>query len=310
MKASASCVVGFSRRALMVEIALAHTARAPRRDTATQLNRQLRRRSLLAVIIGIGALLAGAMACGRSAARSAAPEKLAIFAAASLRDVFSVMARDFERSHPDVEITFNFAGSQELRSQLEHGAPADVFASADQRHMSDLVRAGRAADPVLFARNEPVLVVARESAGAVRSLGDLPRVERIVIGAPEVPIGKYTLEILERARATLGADFRARVEARIVSRELNVRQVLTKVALGEAQAALVYRTDARAAGDRVGVVSIPSDINVVAEYPIAILTDAAHPRVARAWVDFVLSPAGQRALSSAGFGAAGMDPAP
>lgn len=257
-------------------------------------------------------LLASLTGCKRPEPSPAAREdKLVVFAAASLREVFTAMGDDFKRAHPGVEVTFNFAGTQELRTQLEHGAAADVFASADQRHMDELARASRVSGPVVFARNEPVIVVAKESAASLRGLADLPSANRIVIGAPEVPIGRYTLQILDRASTTLGADFRSRVEARIVSRELNVRQVLTKVSLGEAQAGFVYRTDARAAQDQVSVVAIPPELNVIAEYPIAVVSGAAHPGLARAWVDFVLSADGQRALRNAGFLApSGSNPPP
>jgi len=215
---------------------------------------------------------------------------LTIFAAASLRDVFTTLGVTFEREHPGVTVRFNFAGSQELRTQLEHGAPADVFASADTRHMD--------------ATNAPVIAVPADNPGKVRSLADLATVKRLVIGTPEVPIGAYTLLILDRARATLGADFPARVQDRVVSRELNVRQVLTKVTLGEADAGVVYRTDARSAAERVRVVEIPPEVNVVAEYPIAVVTRAPQPALARAWMALVTGPVGQAALKDAGFGPA------
>jgi molybdate transport system substrate-binding protein len=235
---------------------------------------------------------------------AAGDDELVVFAAASLREVFTAMAEDFERSHPGVEVAFNFAGTQELRTQLEHGAAVDVFASADRAHMEALSVAHRVTTPRVFARNELVIVVAREAAPSIRSLGDLPSASRIVVGAPEVPIGRYTLQILDRASDTLGPEFRARVEANVVSRELNVRQVLTKVSLGEAQAGLVYRTDARTTAN-VGVVDIPAEMNVIAEYPIAVVTDAPHATLAREWVELVLSREGQRALESEGFLAAG-----
>ncbi|WP_437591379.1 molybdate ABC transporter substrate-binding protein [Sorangium sp. So ce1000] len=262
-----------------------------------------RRRLLRALpLLILAACLAVLGGCDRSEPASAQREdKLVVFAAASLRDVFTALGEDFKRSHAGVEVTFNFAGTQELRTQLEHGAAVDVFASADQRHMDELVKAGRAAGPVVFARNEPVLVVASESAAAIRGLADLPAATRIVIGTPEVPIGRYTLQILDRASASLGADFRARVESKVVSREPNVRQVLAKVRLGEAQAGVVYRADAQAAQDGVVVVAIPPEVNVIAEYPIAVVSAAAHPGLARAWVDLVLSEAGQGALRRAGF---------
>jgi len=227
---------------------------------------------------------------------------LTVFAAASLRETFIGLGTTFERDHPGVTVRFNFAGSQELRTQIEHGAPADVFASADLRQM-DLARSAALVEPpVPFATNAPVIVVPADNPGKVRSLADLASVKRLVIGTPEVPIGAYTLQILERARAQLGADFPARVQARVVSRELNVRQVLTKVSLGEADAGIVYRTDARSAGDRVRVVEIPPDINVVAEYPIATVIRAPRPELARQWVALVTGPAGQAALAEAGFG--------
>lgn len=273
---------------------------------ATTVDRRALLRSLAALALCVTTTVALAVGCKRSESTAAEREdKLVIFAAASLRDTFTAMGNDFKADHPGVELTFNFAGTQELRTQLEHGAAVDVFASADQRHMDELVRASRVTGPVVFARNEPVIVVSSEASSSVRSLAELPSATRIVIGTPEVPIGRYTLQIFDRAQPTLGADFRARVEAKVASRELNVRQVLTKVSLGEAQAGIVYRTDALSAQGRVTVVPIPPEINVIAEYPIAIVNGAAHPQLARAWMDFVLSPEGQRTLASAGFAAPG-----
>jgi molybdate transport system substrate-binding protein len=232
-----------------------------------------------------------------------AETQLTVFAASSLRDAFTALSSTFKAAHPRAEVTFNFAGSQELRAQLEQGAAADVFASADTRHMEALVKASRVLAPVLFAHNEPVVIVARESASTVHALADLPGLERIVLGSPEVPIGRYAQQILDRAStsAALGADFRARVEAKVVSRELNVRQVLAKVSLGEAQAGIVYRSDAQSAKDAVATLTIPPELNVIADYPIAVVADAGHPALARAWLALVTSTDGQRALTEAGF---------
>ncbi|UJR85748.1 molybdate ABC transporter substrate-binding protein [Sandaracinus amylolyticus] len=231
------------------------------------------------------------------AACSAPPreERLVVFAASSLRDAFTEIGDDFERAHPDVELTFQFAGTQQLRAQIEQGAPADVLASADVQHVDELVRAGHVAAPIVFARNEPVIVVGRDV--PVRSFDDLPGAGRIVIGAETVPIGRYTRRILERAPA----DFRAQVEAHVVSNELDVRAVLAKVRLGEADAGIVYRTDARIAGDDVRVVSIPPERNVIAEYPIAITSHPAHPTLAREFVELVRSERGQQVLAEHGF---------
>jgi molybdate transport system substrate-binding protein len=245
-------------------------------------------------------------ACKASEPQPSAPqpdareEQLVVFAAASLRDAFTAMSESFKPAHPGLELTFNFAGTQELRTQLEQGAAVDVFASADQRHMDELVKAGRAATSVPFARNEPVIVVAKEAAQAITGLKDLPAASRLVIGTPEVPIGRYTLQILDKAASSLGADFRGKVEAKVVSRELNARQVLNKVKLGEAEAGFVYRSDALAAPE-LSVVAIPAELNVIAAYPIAVVTGATHPELAEAWVEYVRSEAGQSALQRAGF---------
>ncbi|HET8934271.1 MAG TPA: molybdate ABC transporter substrate-binding protein [Polyangiales bacterium] len=228
-------------------------------------------------------------------------DKLVVFAATSLRDAFNNMGETFRASHPGVELTFNFAGTQELRTQLEQGAAVDVFASADQKHMGELVKAGRASAPQLFARNEPVIVVAQEATQSIHGLADLPAASRLVIGTAEVPIGRYTLQILDKAAAgPLGADFRSKVEAKVVSRELNVRQVLTKVKLGEAEAGFVYRTDAKSTPE-LTVLTIPAELNVIAEYPIAVVHGAQHPALAKAWVDFVRSEPGKNVLQTAGF---------
>lgn len=268
--------------------------------------RSARSARIEALVLAVLAVLLAASLTGCERTPAPGPvvseDRLVVFAAASLRDAFTALGADFERAHPGVDLTFNFAGTQELRTQLEHGAAVDVFASADQLHMDELVRSARATAPVVFARNEPVVVVSTEAAASLRSFAELPSATRIVIGTPEVPIGRYTLEVLDRASATtLGPDFRARVEARVVSRELNVRQVLAKVSLGEAQAGIVYRTDAQSARSQVSVVTIPSEINVTADYPIAVLSHAAHPALGRAFVAFVLSADGQRTLSRAGF---------
>jgi molybdate transport system substrate-binding protein len=231
-----------------------------------------------------------------------------VFAASSLENAFRRLEEDLGRQHPAVTVTFHFAGSQELRMQIQHGASADVFASADLRHMDELRRTGRVDAPHVFARNEPVLVVAKDAASRIHSLADLPRAQRLVLGAKETPIGDYTRKVLERARRTLGVDFPERVESRVVSRELNVRQVLAKVILGEADAGIVYRTDVHTATDTVVVVPLPKDDVVVAEYPIATVAGGAHAEAARAWLDLVLSPAGQDVLIRFGFLPATRDP--
>src|SRR5450432_3502483 len=136
--------------------------------------------------------------------------ELIVFEAASLKDVFARLARSFEEGHPGTVVVTNAAGSQELRAQIEHGATADVFASADRKHMDALSAAGLVASSVVFTCNEPVLVVRTGLAPPISAFAELPRTERIVLGVPEVPIGAYTLQILQKAAGKLGPDFPAR----------------------------------------------------------------------------------------------------
>jgi molybdenum ABC transporter molybdate-binding protein len=228
-----------------------------------------------------------------------AEREVIVFAATSLREPFGAIEAAFESTHPGVDVTLQLAGTQELRAQIEAGAPADVFASADLRSMEALRSSGVITRSDVFARNEPVLVVAAVASERIPSFEAFPLAERIVLGVPEVPIGRYSLEILDRA-STVTPDFRTNVEARVVSRELNVRQVLAKVAIGEADAGIVYRTDVRAT-EGVAVREIPSMLNVIAEYPIAVLHEARNPQLAAELVALVRSAQGQRALDEAGF---------
>ena len=237
-------------------------------------------------------------------------KELVVFAAASLREAFEALAPAFEQARPGVKVRLNLAGSQELRTQIEQGARPDVFASADHKHMATLEAQGLlAGPPAVFARNQPVIVLARGNPAGIRTLADLAGARRLVVGAPEVPIGGYTAKILEAAARKHGVAWRAKVEGAVVSRELNVRQVLAKVVLGEADAGIVYRTDAGAARDKVEVVAIPPELNVIAAYPIAVMKSSADPGLARAWVALVLSAEGQRRLAAAGFLPAAQGPA-
>jgi|SRR5437762_4801003 len=241
------------------------------------------------------------LAPGAACARPTGGRELILFEAASLKDAFAKLFPYFEKENGGAKVIPNAAGSQELRTQIEHGAVADVVASADRKQMDALVAQGLVVSPVVFTCNEPVLVVRTGLAATIETLADLPRAERIVIGAPEVPIGAYTLQILQNAAARLGPDFPGRVQAKVASRELNVRQVLAKVVLGEADAGFVYRSDANAAAGKVAVVAIPAETNVVAAYPIAAVKAAPHPDLARRWIELVTSPAGAAALREAGF---------
>lgn len=259
-------------------------------------------RAIGALVLLFGSILGCQCSKHHSAKKEA---RITIFAAASLRNAFTEIGRRFERDNPGVVLVFNFAGSQELRIQIEHGAKAEVFAAAERRHVDALVRQGIAEDLAVFARNELALVVAKEASDLVTSFAELPNADRIVVGAPETPIGAYTARALDRANGLFGPEFRSRVETRVCSREMNVRQVLAKVMLGEAQAGIVYRSDAmQAEAARAGVLAIPPGANVVAEYPIVRIVGADHPELARAWIRAVTSSLGQSELVRSGFSAA------
>jgi molybdate transport system substrate-binding protein len=232
-------------------------------------------------------------------ARAAEAQELIVFAAASLREVFQTIALTFEQRHQNLKVHFNFAGSQDLRVQIEQGATVDVFASADWKHMKTL--ASMVVEPAVFARNLPVVVVPKNNPAKVKTFADLAKVTHLVVGAPEVPIGAYTENIFTAAERTTGKAFAEKVRASVCSRELNVRQVLTKVAMGEGDAGIVYMSDALTMPDKVQVIEIPSAINVVAEYPIAALVAAPQAAPARDFVKLVLSKEGQKVLTAAGF---------
>ncbi|HEX2677897.1 MAG TPA: molybdate ABC transporter substrate-binding protein [Polyangiales bacterium] len=231
----------------------------------------------------------------------AAADKLVVFAASSLKEAFTKIGDALKQQHKGLELTFNFAGTQELRMQIEQGAPADVFAPADRAAMDALVKSGKVHPGLTFARNELVLALAKDQLGTVQQFSDLPKVKRIVLGAPEVPVGQYTEQLLDNASKQLGAKFRTDVEAHVVSREPNVKQVLAKLALGEADAAIVYRSDVTSLRDKVVAVPVPAAWSVIAEYPVCDVVGAANPQQAQAFIALLQSPVGRNALLEAGF---------
>jgi molybdate transport system substrate-binding protein len=243
----------------------------------------------------IAALVVAGFAATTATTR-ADDREITVFAAASLREVFEDLGKAFE-TKSGVKVHVNLAGSQELRTQIENGAKPDVFASADQKHMDALLKAKLVTAPKVFARNTPVIIVPKGNPAKVGSFDQLPNAKKIVIGVPEVPIGAYTVQLLDKA----GAELKQKILANVASRELNVRQVLAKVTLGEADAGIVYRTDAMAGKDKVEIIEIPAKVNVVAEYPVAVLTRAPQPAAAKAFVDLLLSGDGQKRLAAAGF---------
>lgn len=241
-------------------------------------------------------------------ARAEAPGSLTVFAAASLTDVFVAVGRSYERAHPGVRVRFDFAGSQQLAARLEQGASADVFASADTRWMAFAAAKGMlAGDALRFARNSLVVIVPRTNPARIDRLADLRRPGvKVVMCGDAVPAGHYARQVLRNLSGSdaggLPADYATRVLSNVVSEEDNVRGVVGKVSLGEADAGFAYRSDVTASAQRyVKVIEVPAAVNVIAEYPIAVLKHAQRPALAQDFVDFVLSEQGQTALRGAGF---------
>jgi molybdate transport system substrate-binding protein len=255
------------------------------------------------------ALLFAAGSPGMAAASDARTTTLHVFAAASLSDAFSEIARGLEKDRPELAVKLVFAGSQQLATQIEQGAAADVFASADERWMAYVLSRHLAAgEPTVFAKNALVAIVPRSNPARIERLQDLAKGGvKLVIGAESVPVGAYSRTMLRNLTRdpAYGSDFMARAMKNVVSEEENVKTVVGKVQLGEADAGIVYRSDVTKASARyVRSLEIPSSANVLATYPIAVVEGSKNAEVARAFVERVLSPAGQAILKKHGFIAA------
>ncbi len=226
-------------------------------------------------------------------------EQLTVFAASSLTDAFGALARAFAEEEPDAAVTPSFAGSQVLRIQIEEGAPADVFASADASHVRALEARGLIEDSRVFARSELVVIVPA-GASEIGAFEDLVRAERLVIGDAAVPAGRYTRTLLDRASARFGDDFVAQVWSRVASEESSVRLVRAKVELGEADAAIVYRSDAVSSG-RVRAIEIPDELGPTVEYHAGVVARSDAAPLAHRWLEHLQSERARRILSAHGF---------
>jgi molybdate transport system substrate-binding protein len=250
------------------------------------------RTRLAAALAGAALLLAACSRGGDAGGGSGAvsPAEIKVFAAASLTAAFTELGEQFTTANGGTEVTFNFAGSQALATQIQQAAPADVFASADTTNM-DRVK-DVTGTPRNFASNLLQIVVEQGNPKDIKGLDDLADPDlKVVLAAPDVPAGRYAAEALAKAEVTV----------KPVSQEDNVKSVVTKVSLGEADAGIVYVTDVTAGGDRVEGVDIPEELNVTATYPIATVKASKAQRAAQAFVDLVLSAEGRQVLSRYGF---------
>ncbi len=250
---------------------------------------------LALVLAGCGGGTTGSAEGSAAAGADPLSGTLTVFAAASLTDVFTELGTEFERAHPGVTVVdaLNFAGSSTLAEQIVQGAPADVFAAASPTTMQTAVKADRtAADPVVFAQNTLQIAVPAGNAAGVTGLADFTDPDlTIALCAEQVPCGVAATAVFQAAGLTPRPD----------TLESDVRAALTKVELGEVDAALVYRTDVLAAGDRVEGIDFPEAADAVNDYLIAPLAGAPNPAAATAWLEFVQSRTGRDALSAAGF---------
>ncbi len=235
-------------------------------------------------------------------------KQITVFAASSLTEAFTELAAGFQEENPESTVALNFDGSQRLRFQLEHGAEADVFASADQRQMDLAQDSGvLAGEAVNFASNRLVIIAPKPGATvdvpSVQSVADLSgKGVKLALAQEEVPAGRYAREVIGRMTADpiLGPGYADSVLANVATEEPNVRNVLQKVALGEVDAGFVYYSDARVASD-VSVISVPAEAAVAAVYTIAVLDNSNSPEAAKDFIDYVMSGDGQDILRRHGF---------
>ncbi len=250
-------------------------------------------------------------ALGSPTALPPGAQTLTVLAAASLTESFTELGRLFESRNPGVKVAFSFAGSQQLAQQLAQGAGADVFASANWKSMDAAIDAARVSkgDAEAFAGNRLVIVFPNDNPAGLETLEDLAKPGlNLVLADKSAPVGQYSLDFLDRAVKEPGMDpgYKEAVLKNVVSYEENVRFVLTKVLLGEADAGIVFVTDITPeAAEQVGILEIPDALNTIASYPIAPIADSKNSELARAFIDLVLSPDGQAVLARYGFLPAG-----
>ncbi len=264
------------------------------------------------VLAGVVALccLFLAAGCGESSGQEGdrtgggGDDTLTVFAASSLTDAFRELEKTFEKRHPGVDVRQSFESSSTLLTQIQQGAPADVFASAAQEEMDAAVKDDLVSEePRIFVRNREVVMVPEDNPANIMDFRDLatPGI-KLVLAEDGVPAADYALEILGKSEAEYGDDFEEDVLSNVVSREADVRASVNRVALGDADATFGYASDYTPdTRDRVNVIQIPPDLNIVASYPIATLKEAENPELARNWTNLVTSKEGQRVMETWNF---------
>ena len=247
-----------------------------------------------------------AMALASSAGMGQEPPELTVFTAASLTGAFSEIGQLYE-NETGMSVAFNFDGSQALRTQIENGAYADLFASANKKHMNALRDGGliNNSSMVVFTRNRISLIIPKDNPAKINNLSDLARPGlKIVMGTKDVPVGDYALQIIDKLAndSAFGPDYKAAVLANVISQETNVNYVVTKVALGEADVGFAYVSDiTEDMADKVDKIDIPDGFNVIAEYPIAVMQESERLAQSQDFVNLVTSDRGKAVLERYGF---------
>jgi molybdate transport system substrate-binding protein len=229
---------------------------------------------------------------------------LTILAASSLTDAFGELGNTFEEQNQGVQVKQTFGASSDLLAQIEQGAPADVFASAAEEEMDTADTDGLVSGtPRVFVKNREVIMVPRDNPAGINSLGDMAGPDiKLVLAAKDVPAADYAVEILGKANREYGPGFEQDVLSNVVSREADVRASVNRVVVGDADATFGYASDYTPdIRDKVKVIKIPPDLNIIATYPVASLKDAEDPELARKWVDLVTSEEGQKVLEKWNF---------
>ena len=265
---------------------------------------------LFAAMLVSGVTLAGIVGCGGVSGGEAGdggrPQggTLTVLAASSLIDAFGVLANRFEEQNPGVKVRQSFESSSTLLAQIQQGAPADVFASAAEEEMNTAVEDGLVkGEPEVFVKNREIIMVPKDNPAKIQRFRDVAKPDvKLVLAGKDVPAADYALEILGKAKGEYGADFEKDVLSNVVSRESDVRASVNRVVVGDADATFGYASDYTPdIRDKVKVVQIPPDLNIVATYPIAALKDAKSPGLAKKWVEMVTSEEGQRVLQKWNF---------
>jgi molybdate transport system substrate-binding protein len=270
-------------------------------------------RSGFAALLLVLLVLLGPVSCGGSSASGGQGGSeggggqdgtLTVLAASSLTDAFGELEMKFEEQNPGVEVRQSFESSSTLLTQIQQGAPADVFASASEEEMDTATKDGLIeGEPEVFVKNREVVMVPKDNPAGIESFRDVAKPDvKLVLAEEGVPAADYALEILGKSNEEYGSGFEEDVLSNVVSREADVRASVNRVVVGDADATFGYASDHTPdIRDRVEVVPIPPNLNIIATYPIAALKDAESPELAQKWVDLVTGEEGQRVLEKWGF---------